>query len=217
MCKTRTKIWAVTVSVLLIWMALLAVPLKSVEGVDSCPDDPDRQPKSVKTPAGIHVVFHYDLAQEKYTVRWRKGAALFGPSPQLPLTVVCEPARFEWENSKFVVLRQGCGSPCWFEIVLPLQNGRKIQQVMYTVAHDEKRSLIASIESEPLMIINLITGRQQSIVLKPECAAAFPGWCLDDVAFKDGALHILWRSWVKQEARVEKFVFALDPAVLAEK
>jgi len=91
----------------LMWMVLLFFPFKSVVGADTCPDDPQRQPKSLKTPAGNHVIFHYDLVQETYSLRWRKGTALFGPSPRLPLTVVCEPARFEWENSKFIGLRQG--------------------------------------------------------------------------------------------------------------
>jgi hypothetical protein len=216
MRKTLTKIRAFTVSVMLIRVTVLLILFKSVAGADTCPDDPDRQPRSIKTPAGIQVMFHYDLAKETYSLRWRKGTTLFGPSPRLPLTVVCEPARFEWENSKFIGLRQGCGSPCWYDIVLPLQNGRKVRQVMYAVARDEKRNLIASIDPT-LNIINLITGRHQSIVLKPECPAAFPGSCLDDIEFKDGALHVLWRTWVQEEARVKKFVFPLGSAVLAER
>lgn len=217
MWKTLTEIGAIIVAAILIWTFLLSVGLTSVQDADTCADNPDRQPKSVITPSGIQLVFDYDLTQETYTLRWRKGSILFGPSPQLPLTVVCEPARFEWENSRFVVLRQGCGSPCWYEIVLPLESGRKTQKVMFAVAHDEERSLIATLEPQPVAVLNLITGRHQSIVLKPDCPAAFPGSCLDDIAFKDGTLHVLWRTWAKQEARVKELVFALDSAVLAEK
>src|ERR1035437_3714439 len=62
------------------------------------------------------------------------------------------------ENKDYVVLRQGCGNPCWVGYFLPLNDSVKPRYIHEYLDYDLKNNLVAFIKGDNIIeIVNLKT------------------------------------------------------------
>lgn len=174
------------------------------------------RPGTIRTPRGATITYDYNFQTGTFAVRWGKGKLTRGPSPSYQLTGGCEPAYVEWENDHFIVMRIGCGSPCWYAIVLPLGRTTAPETIYYPLAFDSAHSLLATVGDDTLLEVrNLRTKRVQRLAPQPPCSSVFPGWCVDEITFAQNRLQVRWRTWSDNQAeRSDDLIFQLEPTLL---
>ena len=94
------------------------------------------------------------------------------------------------ENKDYIVLRQGCGNPCWVGYFLPLNDSVKPRYIHEYLDYDLKNDLVAFINNKNnIGIINLRTGLTEDHKTKNR-TSVFPGYCLDSLSVNDKTLNI---------------------------
>jgi len=162
-----------------------------------CIDVVDAQlelPFHVVTARNTGISYQYDLEQETYMVSWSKDGRQGGPYGPFTLSRGCSPARMEWESKNFLLLTAGCGTFCWYALVLPMTIGiRDYVRIERPLAFDESRDLIAHYCAKDIVCIeSLLTGQQQRIHTERECDSA-SGLCIDEVRITETSLEYRWR------------------------
>jgi hypothetical protein len=115
-----------------------------------------------------------------------------------PYKIECEIADsripgYEWDSQDFIVLRYGCGSPCWGVFVLPLDSINSIRNIMYEMAFDPDNNEVCYLGFEKydnLIVENLKT-KKSIIVLLPFKSdhGEFMGAWIEDVTIKNNKLY----------------------------
>jgi len=95
------------------------------------------------------------------------------------------------ENSDFIVLRQGCGSPCWIRYFLPLSDSLKTYVFNEYFEYDLNDNLVAYPGESYIGITNISTNVSESHQIG-KCDAAFIGACIDSLSIKDKILKYKW-------------------------
>ncbi len=99
--------------------------------------------------------------------------------------------KFKWDNHDFIVLKYGCGSPCWGVLILPLNIKDSIKNIMYDLASDPTNNTIVYL-GEPdyndLVIENLKLKTKQMIKIA-QCNSAFLGYCIDSISINKKELY----------------------------
>jgi hypothetical protein len=149
----------------------------------------------IRTPGNVTIEFVREGAGD-YEIRWSRGPLHRSTSQRIAPTGGGEPAYLWWESKQFVVLRQGCGSPCWIAVVLPLDARQEDRLYWYPVAYDRDRNLLAYLGEDVRSVVaeNLVTHRTQVMPVTPLCSWAFPGWCVSNVEFRADTMHVRWCS-----------------------
>ena len=89
--------------------------------------------------------------------------------------------KLKYDDKHFMLLHYGCGSSCWGLILLPIDSGDKIRNIMYDLAYDPETTNLVYTDNENILIENLSTKEITSIKL-PQCGAANMIYCLDSVS-----------------------------------
>ena len=147
----------------------------------------------IHTQGDVTIEF-FGEGEDTYEVRWSRGSLHRSTSQRITPTGGGEPAHLWWESTQFVVLRQGCGSPCWFAIVLPLDPQEPDRLYLYPMAYDRQRNLLAYLGDDVRSVVaeNLVTHKTLTVPLTPMCSSLFPGWCIDDPTFLEDSIHLRW-------------------------
>jgi hypothetical protein len=96
------------------------------------------------------------------------------------------------ENKDYIVLRQGCGNPCWVGYFLPLNESDTPRYIHEYLDFNLKNNLVAFIKSDNIIeIVNLKTSLTEDHKTK-NCTSAFPGYCIDSLSVKDKILKYKW-------------------------
>lgn len=100
---------------------------------------------------------------------------------------------FEWDSHDFVILRYGCGSPCWGILVLPLDSVKPVRNLMYEMAFDSDNNLVVYLDCEnynSLIIENLKTyqARRIEFPFKTDHGEFIGSW-IDSISIKDKKLY----------------------------
>lgn len=162
-----------------------------------CIDVVDAQqelPYHLVTPKNTGISYQYDLAQEQYVVSWSKDGNGGGPYGPFTLTRGCAPAKLKWESKNFLLLTAGCGTFCWYALVLPMTSSVEVyMRIERPLTFDESRDLIAHYcDKDIICVENLLTGHQQRIRTERICDSA-SGLCIDDVRITPTSLEYKWR------------------------
>jgi hypothetical protein len=116
-----------------------------------------------------------------------------------PYKIECQIAdsripHFEWDTHDFVVLRYGCGSPCWGIFILPLDSVSAVRHLMYEMAFDAENNLVAYLDCDTytsLIIENLKTKQSRRIEFPFKTDhGEFIGFWIEDISVKDNMLYI---------------------------
>jgi hypothetical protein len=99
------------------------------------------------------------------------------------------------ESDDYVVLRAGCGSPCWVGAFLPLKQGENAMLIHEYITFDLSSRLVAYISgfSDSISILKLPTGQMRSYYTG-KCESAFTGYCIDTAFFDGNKLFYNWDS-----------------------
>lgn len=100
-------------------------------------------------------------------------------------------------NEDVIVLTQGCGTSCAYNVVLPLQRQVMERVYMFVKAIDITNNLVAYIPEDDSVFIrveNFITGNKMNIKEKKICSAAFKGDCIDTCYFNEGNFIYSWNG-----------------------
>ena len=136
----------------------------------------------------------YHVANKTATLEY--GNKLFHRS--LPDKYDCQIAdawipQFEWDTHDFMVLKYGCGSPCWGILVLPLDSVHPARNIMYEMAFDSISNLVVYLDCDNysnLIVENLKTSQARKIEFpfKPD-HGEFVGYWIDSISINDHKLY----------------------------
>jgi len=102
---------------------------------------------------------------------------------------------YQWENSKYLILKGGTGSGAWVNIVLPFDKSEKVKTFDNMLCFDPENNLVAFqyFDDTVLVVQNLKTYQKQYIVLENStCEAASNLFCIDSVGIKNKELYLKW-------------------------
>ncbi len=143
---------------------------------------------------------NYQITDGVVTVQW--GNRTF--SRQLEDEFYCDgpPNAIPWtetSSDKYIVMRRGCGSPCWYFYVLPLAKEQSISNGMFDLDIDLQKEQIVYVDNHSLIIEQLGTHRKQTVIPKIDCKAVFLGFCVDSIQLANNKLYIEWVDWKNNE------------------
>lgn len=99
--------------------------------------------------------------------------------------------RLIYENNDYLVMRGGCGNPCWVGYFLPLHEGSKPQMIHEYLGYDLENHLVAYVSDNSIEILNLKTNSIEVHKTKG-CVSAFIGYCIDSLSIKNRTLKYKW-------------------------
>jgi hypothetical protein len=167
----------------------------------------------ITTPHGNPIKFKRN--GDNFQVQWVQNSRLktfteyefevYGANSWLP--------RFQDENQEYVLMRAGCGSPCWLGLFLPLTGDRSAKLIHEYLAYDLDQNYVAFLadDSDSLEVLNLKSARSERFKLAT-CKAAFKGWCIDTIFFEGQTLKFSWDSvvnWQKKEKALKKLKISI--------
>lgn len=149
-------------------------------------------PDNFTTPFGQEIQFL--VKDNKYYVQWRQSDSLMTldyPFDLIENGHVSFPA-FVAENKNYILLRTGCGNPCWLGLFLPLDKNNSAEIVNEYISFDLNSDVVAYILSrDSIAILNLRTHDKQ--YFSPgKCESVFPGYCIDTSYFKNKSFYYAW-------------------------
>jgi hypothetical protein len=98
------------------------------------------------------------------------------------------------ETDDFLVVRAGCGNPCWVGIFLPLKTNSSYQIINEYMGYDLAKGYVAYFNNkEQLEVLNLKTEKTQAFQTDG-CASAFKGYCVDTLYFKNNSVYFKWNA-----------------------
>lgn len=104
------------------------------------------------------------------------------------------------ENKDYLVMRQGCGNPCWVGYFLPKNENTKPHMIHEYLGYDLENHLVAYINDNSIDILNL---RDNSVEVHKTRGrtSAFIGYCIDNLSLKKGTLKYIWYpdSWINSK------------------
>lgn len=159
--------------------------------------------RTLKTPLGVTIEFKL-INDSNYIIQWGNPTNL----RTLPDTFNLDGhetwiPKFIDENKDYIVLRKGCGNPCWIGYFLPMNNSIKPMSVSEYLGYDLENNLIAYINVNSIEIVDLKT--RQTETLKVEgCNSAFLGYCIDSLSIKEKTLSYKWIPETKIESKEGK-------------
>jgi hypothetical protein len=102
--------------------------------------------------------------------------------------------KFIAENDKYVLLRAGCGNPCWIDLFFPLNEGATATIINEYLAYDLNQDYVVSINNDnKLQVYNLKT-HQFETIKTPKCESDFSPYCVDTIYFQKKQLKFKWKT-----------------------
>jgi len=96
------------------------------------------------------------------------------------------------KGNDFILMRQGCGNPCWIGYFLGLTDLNKYVVIHEYLAYDLINNLVAYVDSDSdssIRILNITTGESELHKFRG-CNSAFIGYCIASADFVDDRLII---------------------------
>jgi hypothetical protein len=101
--------------------------------------------------------------------------------------------KFEWDTHDFMILKYGCGSPCWGIFVLRFDSLNPVRNIMYDMAFDYDNELIVylgNMDYNSLIVENLKTLQRIKIEFPFKSDhGEFMGSWIDSISIKNNQLY----------------------------
>lgn len=104
-------------------------------------------------------------------------------------------AEFIKENDSVIILQRSCGSPCWTNLILPLDSVKQPFEIEMPEAYDMKNNLVAynGDQDTIVWVENFLTGHKAPVLGKP-CGSACNCYCVQSISINDRELYIKWMT-----------------------
>jgi hypothetical protein len=116
-----------------------------------------------------------------YVVKWGiDNVTMFSPDTFLLDGNESRLPKFVAKGDDYILLRQGCGSPCWIGYFLGLSEKMKFVPVNEYIAYDLNNNLVAFIDSDSsssISVMEITTGKSSTYKISG-CNSAFLGYCI---------------------------------------
>jgi hypothetical protein len=99
--------------------------------------------------------------------------------------------KFIDENEDYIVVRKGCGNPCWIGYFLPINDSIKPTSIFEYLDYDLESDLVAYIKDKNIEIVNLRSGQTEVHGTK-DCISSFIDYCIDSLSIKNRILSYKW-------------------------
>ena len=147
--------------------------------------------RPIKTPLGITIEFKI-IEESRYIIQWGNSMNL----RTLPDTFNLDGhetwiPKFIDESKDYIVLRKGCGNPCWIGYFLPTNDSIKPVSVNDYLGYNLDDNLIAYINDNSIEVIDLKTRKTETHKMEG-CNSAFLGYCIDSLSIKNRTLIYKW-------------------------
>lgn len=99
-------------------------------------------------------------------------------------------------NKYGIVLRQGCGTECWYNIILTFNKKIKEKEIDCGFCYDLKNYLIvyANMDNPVITIENILNGKKQEIFEYDMCQSLNLVLCIDKCKIMNNYLYIKWQG-----------------------
>ena len=100
-------------------------------------------------------------------------------------------AHYKDESSSVIILERGCGMPCWYAVILPLDSAKPSFEIEMPEAYDMRNNLIAynGYQDTIVWIENFHT-RQRVPILGNNCGSACNIYCVDSISVNNRELYL---------------------------
>jgi hypothetical protein len=190
----------------LLFMVMLPVLLNTIAAAEPTIENTPL-PEDVITPKGNFVKYRAS-SDSTYVVFW-ENKDFKRKLDEFQVSSDSGYPRFKLENDKSLILRAGCGSPCWTGFILPLNAMSPVRVYSMPLAYDMERNLVVLPgEFRPdtmLWVENFVSSAHQAIP-GPGCPSAFVGYCVDSLSFRGNELYIRWITDFEKDSRQENRV-----------
>lgn len=148
--------------------------------------------KDFKTPIGRYIRFKI-INKSRYIMQWGDSINLRmypdtfyldGLSNGIPL--------FIEENKDYIVMKSGCGSPCWVGYFLPLNNITEPFAAHEYLGYDLNDNLVSFVKDSNVISVYNIKSKQIENHVINGCTSAFIGYCIDSLSIKKKVLKYKW-------------------------
>lgn len=150
--------------------------------------------QTVKTPLGA--IFRLKIITDStYVIQWGDSLSL----KTFPVAFYLDGhetwiPKFIDENKDYIVMRQGCGNPCWIGYFLPLDDSIKPGMFHEYLDYDLNNNLIVYVKSSKIIgITNIKTDQIEDHKIEG-CTSVFLGYCIDSLTIKNRILKFKWIS-----------------------
>jgi len=101
--------------------------------------------------------------------------------------------KFMAENNDYILLKAGCGSPCWNGFFLPLKKSLKLKVIGEYLAFDLHQNYVAKVnyDTDQIEVENIITSKTQSVATEV-CEAVTKAVCIDTIYFEPKKIVTKW-------------------------
>lgn len=166
------------------------------------------------TSCGIFVSYE-NTTQKDYKIKWGN-RNIFKTSTQQFKYLGNGALELEYYDNYGVVLHQGCGSNCWYSVVLPLDEKLSEIRIDYLEAYDLSRSIIAylSYDGKPNIVIK--NYRNNQIQLSPvlkNCTCSAWDACIDSCKIVNNNLLVYLKKDLNSGS-MECEKIKIDPQLL---
>ena len=106
---------------------------------------------------------------------------------------------FDWSSNNFIGLRIGCGTQCWGNFLLPMNEIDSVEFIWYPITFDKETNTLVyidSLEKDLLVVHNLNSGNRQLVYLDGHCPDDDAGNCLEKVLLKNGELIVEYNKFL---------------------
>ncbi len=144
------------------------------------------------------IVLHKIIDSNYYQILWGKKGNLKIYEDTFEKYSDAAIPKLKMETKNFLILRYGCGNPCWGCIVLPKNPLFKPQDIMYDEDYNYENDLLAywNYEKEGLTMTvrNLKTEKEKDFLLCDTCFSAASEYCLNSVKLYSNKVYFKWNS-----------------------
>lgn len=161
----------------------------------------------VKTALG-HII-KYKRTGDSFQVQWFQNGqlkTLTGCEFQVCSADAWIP-RFKSENENYLLLKAGCGNPCWMGFFLPLNGDQQPNVIHEYLAYDLDQNYVAQInyDLDSIEVLNLKSNKTQRFKTG-NCKSAFKGYCFDTMYFDKKCLKYSWDSAVDWSSKTKRII-----------
>lgn len=160
------------------------------------------------------IIMHKIIDSNHYQILWGKQNNLKTYKETFEAYSDASIPKLKTETKNFLILRYGCGNPCWGCVTLPKDSLFKPQDMMYDMGYNSENDLLAywNYEKKGLTITvrSLKTEKEKDFLLCDTCFSAASIYCLNSVKLYSNKIYFKWNSTRNDSIHIKEKLFKFN-------